>query len=511
MSGSDAKGREGPRVGIASLGALVFASLPMCVDPAIHNVAVVIAAGDLRMTGAERALAASIGTLCIAAAILATGSLGDRLGRKKIMLAGLVVALAGGAVTASATTPLVFDLGRVLSGIGFAASFGLSFALLKSIAPSPPDLAKTVARWLAFQTLGIVLLAVLGGYLANVSWRAAYLLVPGVSVVALLLCLRTVPEAREETSGPMDIVGLLLVAAGLVSTLYGVSNAASAGWGSLRVLGPLVSGLVLLAAFAVWEWRAVAPAFPIRSFADRELLVGALAGIGFNIADSSIALQLSQLWQYVYRFSPFQVSLGLMPFVVACILAAGWAGNLVARGVSLRLLVPGGLAAMAAAAAAVSFAGPATAYGWFVVPLLLAGAGLMLTQAPTANLFVAKAPPALVGAMGSSRTAFGQFGFALGLALSSSVLYGLFTPLLRGGLDRAGAAPVEQAEAMGILHQYVRTGNASGFDPQVVHDVLAAGMGAYLAAFQASLLVMAAVIAVIAACCWWLLPRRSAP
>ena len=359
--------------------------------------------------------------------------------------------------------------------------------------------------------LGIVLMAVVGGYLANISWRVAYLLGPVICIVALLLCLRSVPEAREETAGRLDIVGLLLVAAGLVCTLYGVSNAASAGWASPRVLAPLLSGLVLLAAFAAWEWRAAAPAFPIRSFTDRELMVGALAGVGFDMAGSSISLQLSQLWQYVYRFTPFEVSLGLLPFVLACIVAAGWAGQLVARGVSIRLLVPGGLAAMAAALAAVSFAGPSTPYGWFVVPLLAAGTGLMMTQTPTANLFIAKAPPGLVGAMGSSRTAFGQFGFALGFALSSSVLYGMFKPLLHRDLVREGAAPVERHEAMSILQQYVRTGNAASFDPLIAQDVIASGTGAYLSAFQASLLVMALLIAAIAAVCAWLLRRHGRP
>lgn len=509
MSGSDAKGREGPRVGIASLGALVFASLPMCVDPAIHNVAVVIAAGDLRMTGAERALAASIGTLCIAAAILATGSLGDRLGRKKIMLAGLLVAMVGGIVTALAPSPLVFDLGRALSGVGFAASFGLSFALLRSIAPAPQALARVVARWLAFQTLGIVLLAVVGGYLAGVSWRAAYLLGPAVAVVAFVLCLRAVPEAREEASGPFDAIGLALVAAGLVCTLYGVSNAASAGWLNVRVLGPLGVGLLLLVAFATWEWRAAAPAFPIRAFTDRDLLVGALSGIAFNIADSSTALQLSLLWQYVYRYTPFQASLGLLPFIAACILAAGVAGWLVAKGVSLRLLVGGGLGAMAAALASMALADATTGYAFFVVPLVIGGVGLMMTQTPTANIFVGKAPPALVGALGSSRTAFGQFGFALGLSISSSLLYGLFTPLLRRDLERAGATPAAQEQASAIVQQYIRTGNAPGHDPQVVQEVIAAGTAAYLSSYRASLLVMACLIAAIAVLCAWLLRPRE--
>ncbi|HSI02330.1 MAG TPA: hypothetical protein VLA02_17145, partial [Reyranella sp.] len=203
-----------------------------------------------------------------------------------------------------------------------------------------------------------------------------------------------------------------------------------------------------------------------------------------------------------------EVSLGQLPFIVACIGAASWAGSLVARGVSMRLLVPAGLLAMAGALAAMSFAGQTTPYWVFVVPLLAAGTGLMLTQAPTANVFVAKPPPALVGAVGSSRTAFGQFGFAFGLALSSSLIYGMFSPSLRQRLEEAGATPGEQAQAIGILQSYVQTGSAEKSDPGIVHQVIASGIDAYLASYRVTMLIMAALIALIAVLCWRILPRR---
>jgi hypothetical protein len=274
------------------------------------------------------------------------------------------------------------------------------------------------------------------------------------------------------------------------------------------VLVPLAAGLVLLVAFGVWEWRSVNPAFPIRSFADPEMMAGAISGIGFNVGNAVVAIQLSFLWQYVYRYKPLEVSLGQLPFIVACIGAASWAGSLVARGVSMRLLVSAGQLAMAVALAAMAFAGPSTPYIAFVVPLLVAGAGLMLTQAPAANIFVARPPPALVGAVGSSRTAFGQFGFALGLALSSSLIYGMFNPLLREQLERAGATPAEKAQAIGIIQSYVQTGNTDKFDAQMVHDVIASGTAAYLASYRVTMLIMAVLIASLAAGCFWILRRR---
>ena len=127
-------------------------------------------------------------TLCIAAAILATGSLGDRLGRKKIMLGGLMLSAVAGIMTAMAPNTAVFTAGRALAGVGYAASFGLSFALLRTVAPDDAQLSRAVAQWLALQTFGVVVLGLLVGYLAGLGWRTAYLLPSFIAGVALLLC-----------------------------------------------------------------------------------------------------------------------------------------------------------------------------------------------------------------------------------------------------------------------------------------------------------------------------------
>jgi hypothetical protein len=237
-------------------------------------------------------------------------------------------------------------------------------------------------------------------------------------------------------------------------------------------------------------------------------MTGALASIGFNAAIAVLLIQLSLLWQYVYRYKPIDVSLGELPMILACIATAGWAGSLVAHGVPMRRLITLGLLAMAAAMVAVAFAGPSAPYVVFALPLVVAGAGMMLTQAPAAHAFVAKGPPALVGAMASSRTAFGQLGYALGLALSSSLVYGMFAPLLRERLQEAGATPAEQAQAIGIVRSWVQTRGAPGFDARLVHEVIEKGASAYLMSYRTTMLVMAGLVALVAALCFWILSRR---
>ena len=213
--------------------------------------------------------------------------------------------------------------------------------------------------------------------------------------------------------------------------------------------------------------------------------------------------------EYLYRYSPFKVSFCLMPFSVASILGAAWVGSLLARGVANRILIPLGLLAVAASIVFMGFASASTPYLFFLAPLMLAGVGLMFAQTPAARLFVSKSPPDLVGALGSSRTFFGQFGFALGLALSSSILYGLLGPTLHARLVSAGAAPSELAQAVGIVVSYIHVGSAKAFNPQVVYQVLNEACAAYLSSYRIMMLIMAGVIALIGGLIYWRLPSHK--
>lgn len=184
-------------------------------------------------------------------------------------------------------------------------------------------------------------------------------------------------------------------------------------------------------------------------------------------------------------------------------------GSLLARGVSIRTLIPAGLFIIAAAITWMGFAWTSSPFVFFLVPLLLCGVGLMFAQTPAARIFVSKSPPDLVGALGSSRTFFGQFGFALGVALSSSILYGLFSPELHSQLVRAGAAPGDLSRVSGIVQSYVSVGNVNGFNAEFASVVLGKAVGSYLFSYRVTMLVLASVIGVSGAVCLWQLPRRK--
>ncbi|BDZ63561.1 MFS transporter [Agromyces mangrovi Wang et al. 2018] len=480
----------------AALIALTAASCLQVVDPTANNIAIVGAGTELDMSSSERAFAASVGTLALAAFILTTGSLGDRLGRRRVMLAGLVVAAAGGVITAIAPTTLIFMSGRAITGIGIAASFGLSFALLREVLPN--QIPKAVAFWLAGQTAAALILGVVAGWMAGFGWRYGYLLLPIVAVIALLMCLRGLPEAKANDPGPFDYVGLSMIAITMVGVIYGLSGAAESGWVSPQVLIPVGVGLVAFVVFVWWEARSSHPAFPVKLFKDPELAGSVAVGFSFNMWQAVVMIQLSMLWQYVFLYQPLQVSLGQLPMNIAMVIGAIVAGRLLSKGIpaSLNLIV--GHVLLIGTLVWMGFSGTSTPYIFFAIPMVIGGFARMLNETTMGQYFVAKPPPALTGAMASSKTAIGQMSFALGTALSSTFLFGQYGRGIAEAFAQANVEPAQQGYYTGMITSYVSGGDLSDYDPAEVERVIGEASDVFVGSFNTTMFIFAGILTVLA-------------
>ncbi|WP_286219155.1 MFS transporter [Paraoerskovia sediminicola] len=480
----------------AALVALTAASCLQVVDPTANNISIVGASVDLGMSGSERAFAASVGTLALAAFILTTGALGDRLGRRKVMLVGLLVAGLGGVITAVAPSTTIFILGRAVTGLGIAASFGLSFALLREVMPG--KIPKAVAFWLAGQTAAALVLGVVAGWMAGFGWRLGYLTMPIVAVIAFLMCMRGLPEAKADHVGKFDYPGLLAIAVSLVGLIYGLSNAATAGWGSASVLVPVAIGLVAMALFIWWEARVPDPAFPVKLFKDPELAGSVATGFSFNMWQAVVMIQLSMLWQYIYQYTPLQVSLGQLPLSVAMVIGATVAGRLLSKGIpaSLNLIV--GHVLLIGTMVMFGFSTTTSPYIFFAIPMIVGGFARMLNETTMGQYFVAKPPPALTGAMASSKTAIGQTSFALGTALSSTFLFGQYGRGIAEAFAEANVEPSQQGQFTGMIQQYISGGDMSDYDPQQVETVIAKASEVFVTSFNGTMFIIAGLLAVFA-------------
>ncbi|ROS26275.1 MFS transporter [Cellulomonas sp. PhB150] len=470
----------------AAIFALTIAGVAQATDVSIHNTAIASAAAEFTMSGSQRSFAASAATLAMAASILTVGTIGDRRGRRLTLIWCAAILVLGGVVTATAGGYAQFVLGRVVTGVGLAGTLALSMALIRTVAPD--RIPRAMSLYFTGQVGFALPLTILGGALIDVSWRLGYLVVPVVGAVALVLNKVYVPKSKALHRRQSDPVGLVLIAVGLVGVIWGVSEA-SGGWWTARVLVPLVLGVVALVVFIRWELHHAEPALPVRLFTNRNLAGALSADVSFNMWQAVMVLQLSLLWQYVYGFSPLEVTVGQLPATVAMAVGAFAAGRLGARGQRPQTVVVVGLIGVAVAMYVFAIGGASTPYWVFAVGLVLGGFSRMLTETSAGEFFVEVPPPDLVGATVASKPAIGQASFALGLSLSSTLLYSGFGRGFGQQLDALGVTPSQQAQVMGWFSTGDVPAWAEGTD--LVHQVVAAAQDSYVHAYRTTTLTFA--------------------
>lgn len=388
------------------------------VDPALHSVAMPAAAKALGMDPSLAAFLKSIGTIVLAASMLGVGIIGDRQGRKKILVAGILLMGVAALISAVAVNPLIFGLGRVLMGVSTAMSFAMCLALIPTLFEKK-DLPKAFGLFFgAGATLIVIATSLSGTIQGALGWRATYLSTTVLCLVLTFAAVRLLPENRTTAQRKFDTVGVILAGVGLIALVYSIGQASTRGWGSPLVIGGIFLALVILGAFAFWERRIESPAFPVDLFKKPAFAAACLAGVLFNWADASL------LGQYPALALPAGVPASAVSVVVAVmyigmICGAPMAGIAQKRfGATNRTMFTSGLLLCALGLASQIFmrdphniALPAT--GLFVV-----GFAVMWMQNPQSAIIMGSAPADQLGAVGAVKPAVGQFGFGLGFALA---------------------------------------------------------------------------------------------
>jgi MFS family permease len=455
-------------------------------DPNIASTALLSASTDLKM-GSLAALAASISTFMLAATVITTGMLADRIGRKKILCLALVTSAVGDVLAAAAPDPGVFLAGRALAGIGLGAVYGASFAYVRHYASSKGGIAGALGIFSAAASAAALLFTFVGATLVGVDWRVAFLLIPVASLASIPVALVLLPPDTKWTGdAPWDVLGQLLLGFGVIAMLYGISHAGVEIASALTV-GPIVVGVLLLVGFAAWEHHMGEPGFfPVGVFRQPLFLVAIMAGLIYNLSCGALLLSYSNLFQYAYDLRGLTLSLMQLPNLVAGIFAALIAGRLIGGGrLSRHDAIFIGAAITAAGCllfGATALARPASVLA-YVPALIIVGIGPIVPAVPYGGLVLEFADPRHYGAVSSSRTTIGQFFYAIGLAGSTVII----DTLTRGAVQsKLGSSAVVQLD----------TWSASGTKPSDP-GVLAAASEAFTGSF-ATLMVVLTVIVLVA-------------
>jgi EmrB/QacA subfamily drug resistance transporter len=399
-------------LGLASIGSVMVALDVLVVAAALTTIRADLGASAEQLEWTVNAYALSFAMLLMTAA-----ALGDRLGRRRTYAGGLALFTAASVACALATSLPWLIAARAVQGVGAAAVMPLAMGLLG--AAFPPERR----GWATGVFSGLTGLAVLGGPMIGgavtegLSWQWIFWINVPIGVIAIALVLRKIPESTGP-SRRLDLIGAILISLAVLGLVWGVVHGETAGWSSAEVLGSFAAGVVLLAAFAVWEGRSAHPMVPLAFFRNRTFTAANSAGFFLSAALFSAVFFLSQYMQVVFGSAPLKAGLQLLPWTATLFLVGPLAGRLIDR-IGERPLVVIGMALQTIGMFWVSRS--TGQYYELVVPLVVTGCGISLAMPAAQSASVGALPREAVGIASGVYSMTRQLGGAAGVAVLGSV------------------------------------------------------------------------------------------
>ena len=359
-------------------------------------------------------------TLTFAVLLLTGAALGDRFGRRRAFVGGLLLFTGASAVAALATSADVLNIARALQGVGGAIVMPLTLTILSSAVPSERR-GLALGIWGGIGGLAVALGPLVGGAIVDgVSWNWIFWVNVPIGLVLAPLAWRRLEESHGADRS-LDLRGLALASAGLLGIVWGLVRGNSVGWGAAEIVGPIVVGVLLVAAFVAWELRAPSPMLPMQFFRNRTFALTNVASLFMSFGMFGSIFFLAQFFQTVQHMSPLASGLRILPWTAMPMLIAPVAGAMSDR-IGGHRLMAAGLSLQAAGLlwiAAIST--PTTPYVDLIGPFMLSGVGMSLFFAPVANVVLSAVRPEHEGKAAGTNNAIRELGGVFGVALLAAV------------------------------------------------------------------------------------------
>lgn len=420
---------------------LCLSLLLVALDATVLHVAVPAVTEDLRPSAVGLLWIVDAYPLVCASLLILFGTLGDRVGRRRILLLGYALFGVASAAAALADSPGVLIAARALLGVGGAMIMPATLSILRQVFPDRRERAVAIGVWTAVAAVGAATGPVIGGFLVEHFWWGSVFLI-NVPLMALVLPVGRLllPESRGSDDGPWDVLGALMAAAGVLGVVLGVKRAGTGeGLLSPATLVPLLIGAVLLIAFVRRQKRRAYPLIDIGMFARPTfstavgcIVLAMLALVGLEL----IAVQYLQL---VLGLSPLETGLRLLPLTFAA-MAAGATGSYTLRRIGPRRMVGWGFVLTAASVLVLTAMGQHDRPGLLTAAFVALGFGLQSTLFGAYESMLSEAPADRAGGAAAIGETSYQLGAGMGIALLGSVMNAAYTPGL-AKLPAEGSPP----------------------------------------------------------------------
>ncbi|MGA4958946.1 MFS transporter [Streptomyces lavendulocolor] len=481
-----------------ALAVLVLAVLLVAVDATVLGLATPFLSEDLEPTGTQLLWIGDVYSFVIAGLLVSMGSLGDRIGRKKLLLTGAAAFGAVSVLNAYATSPEMMIAARALLGVAGATLMPSTLALIRNLFHDPRERSFAIGIWGAMASAGAAVGPVVGGFLLeHFWWGSVFLINLPVMVVLVLVGIKYIPESKNPAPGPWDLLSVALSLIGMIGVVYAIKEIAAHGPSADMAVAAVI-GAGALTWFVRRQLRLDAPLLDMRLFHHKGFPGAVLADLLTILGLSGLVFFLSQFLQLVQGRSPLEAGLAELPAAIGAVTAGLIAGN-VARRFSVRSVVAGGLAAVGLALAVLTLLDRSTGYPMLGASLLVVGVGAGFAFTVTADVILSSVPREQAGAASAvSETAY-ELGAALGIALLGSIVTGVYSDFV----SPPGVPADTSAAAHDSLGGAVEV--SAGLPDETATALVTAAQDAFVEGLRIAAGVGAAVLLATAAAAWYLL------
>jgi EmrB/QacA subfamily drug resistance transporter len=407
--------RRGWTLAIVSIGLFM-----VVLDNLVVNVALPSIHRDLGASIQSLEWTVNAYILAYAVLLLTGAGVGDRLGRKRMFIAGISLFTAASAAAALAPTIGLLITARAIQGIGAAIVTPLTLTLLADAFP-PEQRGLAIGVWSGVSGIGVALGPLVGGAVVQAaSWHWIFWINVPIGIALVPLAAKRLSESRGAQRS-LDVAGLGLGSSGLFGIVYGLIESQSKGWGNAEVLAGLIAGAVLLIGFIAYELRTAEPMLPMGFFRKRTFAVTNAVSLAMYFGMFGSIFFLSQFLQDVLGNSPLQAGVKLLAWTGATMVVSPLAGYFSERWGSRWFMVAGlGLQAVALGWLA-SLASVDMSYASMVGPFVLAGSGMAMVFAPSANAVLSSVRTDQTGQASGATNTIRELGGVLGVAVLATV------------------------------------------------------------------------------------------
>ncbi|SEL04823.1 MFS transporter [Nonomuraea pusilla] len=437
-------------------------------------------------------------TLALAALLLPLGAIGDRLGRKPMLITGLTVFGAAGIVAGLAPSTEVMIAARLAGGVSAAMIMPITLAVITSTFPEGQR-SKAIGVWTGVAGGGGILGMFLSALLVDVAdWRWLFVLPVVLAVVALAMTLKSVPDSRERSAHSFDGIGALLSAVAVIGLILVLQQGPESGWAAPATLISLIAGVMAAIGFVAWELRRRdASLLDVRLFRERGLAGGSITLLAVFGVQAGIAVVLFPFFQAVLGWSGLLSTVAMMPMAVMMMMASGLAPKMAARfGARSTMTVGVALGALGLALMAL-FVSVDGGYLSILAGMLAMGVGMGLSMTPSTEAITSSLPREKQGVASALNDVTREFGTALGVALLGALLSAGYRGAIDGRLHGIPAGTADTARE-GIANAVEAARSAGSHAQDLVHAAQQSFVDGWQQAMWAGVAVMGVLLVYVA-------------